>query len=330
MGAAAAPERTLGSRNTRTAGTKEKAGASLQDGSPTRPSHRARDEPRPHKWGTGPETHPTAECRRHVSRKSDCVSRRFMLWMSGTRPTSCRGFHPPAFSTRPPPRGSNHAASSAARLRPPLGRLRFRTTRRRSATSRPSTSSRPRSPATSRSSTTTTSSMSAAPARTRPVDRQRAEVGDPRFMEAGADLVLLHPDGKEEVLVPVAGNESIADPYVSFDGKSVFFAKFHDVKTHKGSDLYRIHVPTRKITQLTSQDVDAEHRNRRLVEDADPIVGRAQPRPLSRPRRQARLRQRIRNAFQGDQPRLRPERPRPPAAPHHGRRRQEHRGSSAI
>ncbi|HEX3314153.1 MAG TPA: hypothetical protein VHR72_04635, partial [Gemmataceae bacterium] len=87
-----------------------------------------------------------------------------------------------------------------------------------------------------------------------PTGRSRwAEVGDPRTMEAGADLVLLHPDGKEEVLVPVTGNESIADPYVSFDGKSVFFAKFHDVKTHKGSDLYKIHVPTRKLVPLTNQ-----------------------------------------------------------------------------
>src|ERR1700676_3683784 len=36
-----------------------------------------------------------------------------------------------------------------------------------------------------------------------------AEVGDPRTMEPGADLVLLHPDGKEEVLVPAEGNESV-------------------------------------------------------------------------------------------------------------------------
>src|SRR5262245_64664179 len=33
------------------------------------------------------------------------------------------------------------------------------------------------------------------------------EVGDPRSMEPGADLVVLHPGGKEEVLVPVKGNE---------------------------------------------------------------------------------------------------------------------------
>jgi hypothetical protein len=80
-----------------------------------------------------------------------------------------------------------------------------------------------------------------------------AEVGDPRTMEPGADLVLLHPDGKEEVLVPVKGGESIADPYVSFDGQWVYYARFHDVRKHKGSDLYKIHVPSRRTVQLTRQ-----------------------------------------------------------------------------
>jgi hypothetical protein len=80
-----------------------------------------------------------------------------------------------------------------------------------------------------------------------------SEVGDPRTVEPGADLVLLHPDGKEEVLVRVDENESVADPYVSFDGKSVYYAKFHDALNHKGSDLYKIHVPTRKIVRLTQQ-----------------------------------------------------------------------------
>lgn len=80
-----------------------------------------------------------------------------------------------------------------------------------------------------------------------------AEVGDPRSMEPGADLMLLHPDGNEEVLVAVKDNESIADPFVSFDGKSVFYAKFHDVKAHKGSDIYKVEVATRKITRLTQQ-----------------------------------------------------------------------------
>ncbi|HZZ73350.1 MAG TPA: hypothetical protein VFE24_13940 [Pirellulales bacterium] len=80
-----------------------------------------------------------------------------------------------------------------------------------------------------------------------------AEVGDPRTMEPGADLMLLHPNGQEEVLVAVRPEESIADPSVSFDGKTVFFAKMHDAKKHKGADLYKIDVATRAITQLTSQ-----------------------------------------------------------------------------
>jgi hypothetical protein len=80
-----------------------------------------------------------------------------------------------------------------------------------------------------------------------------AEVGDPRTMEPGADLMLLHPDGTEEVLVPVTGNESVADPQVSFDGQSVYFAKMHDATGHKGADIYKVHVPTKTVTQLTRQ-----------------------------------------------------------------------------
>ena len=80
-----------------------------------------------------------------------------------------------------------------------------------------------------------------------------AEVGDPRTMEPGADLMLLQPDGKEEVLVAVKDNESIADPAVSFDGEWVYFAKLHDARNHKGSDIYKIHVPSRKVVQLTQQ-----------------------------------------------------------------------------
>jgi hypothetical protein len=72
-------------------------------------------------------------------------------------------------------------------------------------------------------------------------------------MEPGADLMLLHPSGEEEVLVPVKPHESITDPQVSFDGKSVYYAKFHDARNHKGADIYKIHVPTRRIVQLTSQ-----------------------------------------------------------------------------
>ncbi|MGE3804213.1 MAG: sigma-70 family RNA polymerase sigma factor, partial [Gemmataceae bacterium] len=87
-----------------------------------------------------------------------------------------------------------------------------------------------------------------------------AEAFAPARMQAGSDLVLLHPDGSEEVLVE-AKDGAVADPYVSFDGAWVFYAYFHDMKTRTqgglspaGSDIYKIHVPTRKVVRLTHQE----------------------------------------------------------------------------
>jgi hypothetical protein len=78
-----------------------------------------------------------------------------------------------------------------------------------------------------------------------------AEFSRPIAMEPGADLMLLHPDGSEEMLV--SGQDgSVMDPYVSFDGESVYYAKFIDAK-HTGADIHRIHVPSRKTVRLTDQ-----------------------------------------------------------------------------
>jgi RNA polymerase sigma factor (sigma-70 family) len=82
-------------------------------------------------------------------------------------------------------------------------------------------------------------------------------------MPAGGDLMLLHPDGHEEVLVR-AGDGCVADPCVSFDGEWVYYAYFHDMKNvigpgsgnhapHAGADICKIHVKSRKIVQLTQQ-----------------------------------------------------------------------------
>src|SRR6516225_834158 len=62
-------------------------------------------------------------------------------------------------------------------------------------------------------------------------DKQIAwsEVFSPLRAEPGSDLMLLHPDGKEEVLI-AAGDDAITDPFVSFDGELVYFARFHNVK----------------------------------------------------------------------------------------------------
>src|SRR5438445_332028 len=71
----------------------------------------------------------------------------------------------------------------------------------------------------------------------------------------GSELMLLPPDGREEVLVPVEPNEAITDPYVSFDGEWVYYAKLHHANGHKGSDIYKIHVPSKKIVRLTNQEL---------------------------------------------------------------------------
>src|SRR5947209_19720487 len=55
------------------------------------------------------------------------------------------------------------------------------------------------------------------------------EISNPVFMDAGADLMLLHPDGTEEVLV-AGGPRSVTDPTVSFDGEWVYYTLFHDLK----------------------------------------------------------------------------------------------------
>jgi Hydrazine synthase alpha subunit middle domain len=89
------------------------------------------------------------------------------------------------------------------------------------------------------------------------------EVFNPTKMEPGADLMLLKPDGTEEVLF-AAGNGAVIDPVVSFDAKSVYFAYFPDVrKTARnsqrdgaptgGSDIYKINLASRAVTRLTQQ-----------------------------------------------------------------------------
>jgi len=87
------------------------------------------------------------------------------------------------------------------------------------------------------------------------------EIFHPARAEAGADLMLRHVDGREEVLV-AGGVGSVTDPFVSFDGKWVYYARFYDLRPEAlnpqrgnlpllGSDIFRIHVPTRRVEKLT-------------------------------------------------------------------------------
>lgn len=85
------------------------------------------------------------------------------------------------------------------------------------------------------------------------------EISNPTFMDPGADLMLLHPDGAEELLV-AGGAGSVTDPMVSFDGAWVYYALFHDLSdasvaesSKHGADIYKIHVKSRKLVRLTDQ-----------------------------------------------------------------------------
>ena len=87
------------------------------------------------------------------------------------------------------------------------------------------------------------------------------EVFHPASMEPGTDLVLLHSDGAEEVLI-AAGNGAVMDPVLSFDAAWVYYAKFPDVTTpnlnfqrndlpYQGADIYKMNLTTRQETRLT-------------------------------------------------------------------------------
>ena len=90
------------------------------------------------------------------------------------------------------------------------------------------------------------------------------DVFHPAQVEPGSDLVLLHPDGSEEVLIDTT-HGAVTDPFVSFDAQWVYYAYFEDVREessnyqrsylpYSGSDIYRIHLVTREIERLTHQE----------------------------------------------------------------------------
>ena len=89
------------------------------------------------------------------------------------------------------------------------------------------------------------------------------EVAHPAQIDPGADLMLLHPDGSEEVLVS-GGVGAVTDPFVSFDAQWVYYSLFYDVRPqgynnqrglpYLGADIFRINLATRQIQQLTFQE----------------------------------------------------------------------------
>src|SRR4051812_46268440 len=81
----------------------------------------------------------------------------------------------------------------------------------------------------------------------------------PVTLEPGADLMLLHPDGTEDLLVK-GGDGSVTDPVVSLDGRWVFYTLIHNLRNasqwnppRQGADIYKINVETRQVVKLTNQ-----------------------------------------------------------------------------
>jgi hypothetical protein len=92
------------------------------------------------------------------------------------------------------------------------------------------------------------------------VNTRWAEIVNPTQMEPGSDLVLLRPDGSEQVLVE-AGEGAVADPMVSLDGEWVFFSFLPTLKTaypggnpRQGADIFKLHLATGKTVRLTNQE----------------------------------------------------------------------------
>jgi hypothetical protein len=90
------------------------------------------------------------------------------------------------------------------------------------------------------------------------------EVFHPARLDPGADLVFLHPNGNEEVLV-AGGNGGVTDPFISFDGQWCYYVLFPDLRQsalngqrgdlpYEGCDIYKIHLQTRQIVKLTFQE----------------------------------------------------------------------------
>jgi hypothetical protein len=78
------------------------------------------------------------------------------------------------------------------------------------------------------------------------------DASEPFNMHASTDLMLLHPDAKDELLVAGAPG-AIADPYVSFDAQWVYYTHFRDLTGRGGADVHKVNVKTRKVVRLTQQ-----------------------------------------------------------------------------
>ena len=84
------------------------------------------------------------------------------------------------------------------------------------------------------------------------------DFSQPVTMEPGADLMLLHPDGSEDLLV-AGGSGSITDPVISFDGQWAYYVHIYNLEKasqwsppKQGADIFKLHLGSKKIVRLTN------------------------------------------------------------------------------
>ena len=95
-----------------------------------------------------------------------------------------------------------------------------------------------------------------------PTDKSKrfyTDFSQPVTLQPGADLMLLHPNGTEELLV-AGGLGSITDPIMSFDGKWVYYVHLYNLQKRdkynpdkQGADIFKINLETKRIVRLTNQ-----------------------------------------------------------------------------
>jgi hypothetical protein len=86
------------------------------------------------------------------------------------------------------------------------------------------------------------------------------DIAAPVFLEPGADLMLLRPGGAEELLVE-GGEGAVTDPVVSLDAEWVYYTYIPTLEgagqwqpPRRGADIFKMHLKTREVVQLTGQD----------------------------------------------------------------------------
>ncbi|MBI4602462.1 MAG: hypothetical protein HY721_10935 [Planctomycetes bacterium] len=111
------------------------------------------------------------------------------------------------------------------------------------------------------------------------------DIAAPVFLEPGADLMLLHPDGSEELLVE-GGDGAVTDPMVSLDGEWIYYTLIHTLEGAnqwqppvRGADIYKVHARTREVRRLTRQELSP---NTGAADWSPDVVTPGAPRDASR------------------------------------------------